>query len=114
MHGLINLRGQIVTAVDLREVSRQAAACALALFPTAVMEGTRQAVRSRGSEIGADRISLALDPTTVTVTSAGPAMHLFAGGQVHAMARQHTERLQRMLTIAPAAPPAAPAVQFEM
>lgn len=55
-----------------------------------------------------------IDPTQVTVTPAGPAMHLFAGGQVHAMARQHTERLQRMLSIAPAAPPSEPVVQFEM
>jgi len=37
---------------------------AVSLFPTAVMEGTRQAVTTRGSEIGADRITLALDPTT--------------------------------------------------
>ena len=55
-----------------------------------------------------------IDPAKVTVTSAGPAMHLFAGGQVHAMARQHTERLQRMLTTAPATPPAEPAVQSWM
>ena len=54
------------------------------------------------------------DPAKVTVTSAGPAMHLLAGGQVHAMARQHTERLQRMLTIAPAAPPVEPVVQSWM
>lgn len=52
-----------------------------------------------------------IDPAKVTVTSAGPAMHLLAGGQVHAMARQYTERLQRMLTSAPAAPPTEPVVQ---
>ena len=37
---------------------------AVSLFPTAVMDGTRQAVTSHGADLGADRITLALDPTT--------------------------------------------------
>ncbi|MCC7140280.1 MAG: ABC transporter permease [Planctomycetes bacterium] len=38
---------------------------AVALFPTAVVEGTRASVLERGEDVGADRITVALDPTGV-------------------------------------------------
>jgi len=38
---------------------------AVALFPTAVMEGSRRAALDRGAEIGADRVTIAADPTAV-------------------------------------------------
>jgi len=36
---------------------------AVALFPSAVIEGTRHATLTRGAELGADRIAVAADPT---------------------------------------------------
>lgn len=38
---------------------------AVALFPTAVLQGTRASVLERGTDVGADRITVALDPTGV-------------------------------------------------
>lgn len=38
---------------------------AVSLFPTAVMEGTRRAALDRGAEIGAERVTIAADPTAV-------------------------------------------------
>lgn len=38
---------------------------AVSLFPTAVMEGTREAVRGAGAGVGADRIAITSDPTRV-------------------------------------------------
>jgi hypothetical protein len=42
-----------------------------------------------------------LDPATVTCSPSGPAMHLSINEETHVMARQHAERLRRMLAIAP-------------
>ncbi len=41
---------------------------AVSLFPTAVMEGSRLAALERGAEIGADRVTIAADPTAVDAT----------------------------------------------
>src|SRR5205085_5359217 len=38
---------------------------AVAIFPTSTIEGTKAAVLERGSAFGADRITIALDPTGV-------------------------------------------------
>ena len=38
---------------------------AVSLFPAAVMKGTEDLALSRGTEIGADRITFAADPTGV-------------------------------------------------
>ena len=66
---------------------------AVSLFPTAVMNGTREMALSRGSEIGADRITFAADPTGADAKplSRGdvPAMRsavLAAGIEVRAVA----------------------------
>jgi len=40
-------------------------------------------------------------PAEVTTAPSGPALHLLAGGELHVMARQHAQRLQRMLVQAP-------------
>lgn len=42
-----------------------------------------------------------VDPAQVTYAPSGPALHLTIGGEVHVMARQHAERLQRMLSTSP-------------
>jgi hypothetical protein len=47
------------------------------------------------------RLVGALDPTSVTCSPSGPAMHLIIGDETHVMARQHVERLRRMLAISP-------------
>ncbi len=41
---------------------------AVAIFPSAVIEGTRQATLQRGAEVGADRMAIAADPTTLKPT----------------------------------------------
>jgi FtsX-like permease family/MacB-like periplasmic core domain len=41
-------------------------AVAVAVYPTAVVAGTREAARVRGTALGADRVSLAPDPTSQT------------------------------------------------
>jgi len=42
---------------------------AVAVFPSAVLQGTREAARTRGAELGADRISIAADPTSARQTT---------------------------------------------
>jgi len=46
---------------------------AVSLFPTAVIDGTREAVRLRGTDVGADRISITLDPTRIDPKPLTPA-----------------------------------------
>lgn len=41
---------------------------AVAIFPSAVLQGTRQAAEQRSAEIGADRVSVASDPTSAVAT----------------------------------------------
>lgn len=46
---------------------------AVAIFPSAVLQGTREAARTQGAELGADRISVAADPTAARRTDLRPA-----------------------------------------
>lgn len=39
---------------------------AVAIFPSAVIQGTREAALTRGAQLGADRIAVAADPTSAT------------------------------------------------
>lgn len=41
---------------------------AVAIFPSAVLQGTREAAHTQGAELGADRISVAADPTSARRT----------------------------------------------
>ncbi len=45
---------------------------AVAIFPSAVLQGTREAARTQGAELGADRISVAADPTSARRTDLHP------------------------------------------
>ena len=44
---------------------------AVAVFPSAVIQGTQEAARLRGARLGADRISVVADPTTETARMLG-------------------------------------------
>jgi len=46
---------------------------AVAIFPSAVLQGTREAARTQGAELGADRISIAADPTSARRTDLLPS-----------------------------------------
>lgn len=46
---------------------------AVSLFPTAVIEGTRASVAGRATDVGADRVSVTLDPTRVDPKPLVPA-----------------------------------------
>ena len=46
---------------------------AVAIFPSAVLQGTRDAARTQGAELGADRISIAADPTSAREADLRPS-----------------------------------------